>query len=259
MTFRNLFFTFTVAAACFESFGQPASSSAVKQYQIEHRDNDVTPTAQIDEDLHSAINIIEKFFGAPFKNNFTVNIYPSRAHLDKQWQQDWSVPDFKSDCWMVASGVARKIDLLSPTRWSTEACEHNVTDTLNTRKLIVHEAVHVYHGQLNPSGDFSSVERIDWLVEGVATYISGQLTEKKFTDIRQLSLDNKLPQSLDNFWKGKNKYGLSGSIVQYIDKQYGRKMLFHLLALTTQAQVLEALKTTEKELIENFVVSLKKA
>ena len=76
---------------------------------------------------------------------------------------------------MVASGVASKLDMLSPLQWAKESCEHDYADKLKTQQIIAHELVHVFHGQLNVSPDFSDVTNLDWFVEGLATYASGQL------------------------------------------------------------------------------------
>jgi hypothetical protein len=40
-----------------------------------------------------------------------------RKALASAWQQDRNYPDFQSECWMVASGVAHQMDLLSPSAW----------------------------------------------------------------------------------------------------------------------------------------------
>jgi hypothetical protein len=107
--------------------------------------------------LEKGAQSTEQFFGAPFKKNFGVFVYPTRNDLDSQWQKDWNMPQFKSECWMVASGVAAKLDMISPAVWSKEACEHSYADTVKTQRLITHELVHVYHGQSNASPDFSDV------------------------------------------------------------------------------------------------------
>src|SRR6187551_2042138 len=110
-----------------------------------------------------------QFFKSPFKNRFQLFIHPNRQSLDSSWQKDWNMPAFKSECWMVASGIATRLDVISPRRWDKEACEHVYAETKKTQLLITHELIHVYHGQLNTSPDFSNVDGIDWFVEGLAT------------------------------------------------------------------------------------------
>jgi hypothetical protein len=75
--------------------------------------------------------------------------------------------------------------------------------------------------------------------------------------VREVSKGN-FPVTLDDFWKGKNKYGLSGSMVMYIDKKYGREQLTKLLYLTNKAELLSALHITEETLIEECKLFLLK-
>lgn len=215
-------------------------------------ENESADIGRLHRQVKASILNVQDFFDQEFRSSFEIYIHPSRAALDAQWQKDWQAPDFKSECWMVASGIGSKLDLLSPSRWQEEACEHKADDTVATQKLIEHEVMHVFHGQINPSHDFNAVQGLDWLVEGVATYASGQLTSKRVSDLRSLLAENKMPLSLDDYWKGKHKYGLSGGLVKYIDHVHGRKVLFSLLSLTTRQQALEVLKTTEKDLIDSF-------
>lgn len=194
----------------------------------------------------------ENFFGKTFMQTFVVNLHPSRASLDRQWQNDWKMPDFKSECWMVASGISTQLDMIAPTRWKTEACEHNVADSLATQRLVTHEMVHVFHGQHNASGDFSAVEKLDWFVEGLATYASGQLTEVRMDDIRQLVQRGSAPTTLDDFWKGKFRYGQSGSAVRYLDEKYGRQVLISLMSAKSKVELLAALRTDEITFLQGW-------
>ncbi len=199
--------------------------------------------------LNSSIQLVQNFFDDSFKKDFQVYVHPNRQSLDKQWQHDWNMPEFKSECWMVASGMATKVDMISPARWNEEACEHSYSDLIKTQQLITHELFHVYHGQLNASPDFSDVTNIDWFVEGFATYASGQLDVSRMDAVKHAIENDALPQSLDNFWTGKLKYGLSGSIVKYIDHKFGREKLRELLKYNRKDEVLNSLGVTEKDLL----------
>lgn len=159
---------------------------------------------------------------------------------------------------MVASGVSGKMDLLAPGVWKDQACEHSFADKLKTKQVIAHELFHVYHAQINPGNDFNNVTGLDWLVEGFATYASGQLDTGRISGVKE-SDNQKLPASLDVFWTGKLKYGLAGSAVMFIDKKFGRSVLLSLLTLTTKAEVLQKLGVTEEQFIlhwKEFVNSL---
>ncbi len=221
-------------------------------YTIYYTTADDNEAKKISVYLKSGIYQISRFFNQEFQDSFNVYIFPDRSSLDKQWQKDWGDPRFRSECWMIASGVAHRLDLLSPNTWASEACEHNANDSTEVRQVIWHELVHVFHGQQNPDHTFSYIEKLDWLVEGLATYVSGQLDEKRYQPVRQMIIDNKTPASLDEFWKGQNKYGLSGSMVAFIDHKYGRKKLFELLQLTSKTTALGTLATSETQLLSEW-------
>lgn len=195
---------------------------------------------------------VQSFFNCAYRNDFEVTIHPNRQSMDEQWQSDWKMPDFKSECWMVASGVATKLDLLSPAQWKEEACEHSFEDKMKTQQLIIHELLHVFHGQWNRSPDFSEVEQLDWWVEGLATYASGQCDPQRIGEVKKALTENKVPITLDRFWSGKNRYGLSGSIVMYIDQKYGRAKIVELLPMTKKTELLAALNISEEQLLADW-------
>lgn len=195
---------------------------------------------------------VTAFFGHPYPIAFTVVIHPDRHSLDSCWQHDWQMPDFHSECWMVASGVGPKLDLLSPEIWNTASCEHDWNDSLASTRLIAHEMTHVFHGQHNPSPDFSQTKGIDWFVEGLAVFSSGQYDQHRIEQLRKWLQANKAPENLDLFWSGAQKYGLAGSIVMYIDQQIGRKKLYKLLIYTTKEEILQALSIDEASLIKDW-------
>ncbi len=192
------------------------------------------------------------FFSAPYEHSFDVYVHPTRRSLDSTWRVDWKMPDFKSECWMVASGVATRLDLLSPATWDTAACEHLTADRVGTQRVITHELVHVYHGQNNPSPDFGDVSGLDWFVEGLATYASGQCDSTRMAQVRNAVAANDVPRSLEKFWTGKWKYGLSGSAVMYIDVKYGRTALVGLLKFARLADLLSSLHTPESDFLSGW-------
>jgi hypothetical protein len=99
---------------------------------------------------------------------------------------------------------------------------------------------------------FSNTENIDWFVEGVATYASGQLNQTRIKEIKESIAEKNVPSSLDSVWMGKLKYGLSGSVVMYIDKQYGRQKLKELLKYNKKEQILTALSIAEEDLLSKW-------
>ena len=202
--------------------------------------------------LHSGYAAVERFFGKPYQQEFGVFIHPDRHSMDSAWSKDWSIPGFRSECWMVASGVALKLDILSPAKWDIEACEHKQADTRATRKLLTHELVHVFHGQYNASPDFSNVEGIDWFVEGLAVWASGQYEPARISEVKSCIRSGLTPDKLDDFWTGKLKYWFSGTMVMYIDIHFGHAKLIELLPFNHKAQILEALGISEKTLISGW-------
>ncbi|MFN8256549.1 MAG: hypothetical protein U0W24_12710 [Bacteroidales bacterium] len=208
----------------------------------------------------NGIHSVKSFFNSDFKREFDVYIHPDRHSLDSTWRKNWNMPDFRSECWMVGSGVADRLDLISPKAWKKEACEHDYSDLKHTRNLITHELVHVFHGQSNPSPDFTTAEGIDWFIEGLATYASGQCDSAVLVKVKKAIRENKIPLKLDDYWTGNLKYGLSGSMVMFIDAKFGRDKLIDLLPLEKKSEILQSLKTTEKDLTDNwkmFILNLK--
>jgi hypothetical protein len=240
--------------ACFilSPFSSDWLSKKENGYIIYYRDADKTSINEYNSLIKKGMNDVKCFFGDNYKNQFAVYVHPDRKSLDSTWEHDWKIPEFKSECWMVASGIADRLDMISPKQWSTQSCEHNYSNKEETQKLITHELVHVFHAQHNKSKDFSETENLDWFVEGLATYASGQLTPEKILQIKQAIKENQTPSSLNDFWKGKMRYQQSGCMVMFIDKTYGRKKLISLLLFTRKSEVLSALNVTEEKLLSDW-------
>lgn len=194
----------------------------------------------------------ERFFGGRFRAPLIVRIYPNRRALTAHWAAAWGVPDLHTDCWAVASGVATELALLTPRAWKTDACEHDSADSAATRRLLWHEMIHVYHGQWNPHPTFDRMDDLGWLVEGVATLASGQLAVEHAGDASAAIHAGSAPTRLADAWSGRYRYGVSGSLVAFVDSAWGRPALTRLLADTTQADVLTALHTTEDSLLARW-------
>lgn len=223
-------------------------------YSLLYTSADILNKDEYSKLIENGIATVKSFFGSSFSKPFTFYVHPNRNSLDSTWQKDWGLPQFKSECWMVASGVGNKLDMISPKRWETEACEHIYSEKEKTQQLITHELVHVYHGQLNKSHDFSATEGIDWFVEGLATFASGQCDSTRLKDVKKAIAENTIPDGLEKFWSGKIKYGLSGSVVMFIEHKYGRAKLRELLSSPKKEEVLSILKTTEAQLLADWKI-----
>lgn len=198
---------------------------------------------------------VEAFFGKGFARPFVVSVFPGRAELTEFWRKEWKASEFSPECWMVASGSAETLALLSPRLFRTEACEHDPADAGATRLLLTHELVHVYHSQASPSPDFD-LEEIAWFVEGLATFVSGQLDDGRLARAREAVGKGEGPKKLSEAWSGKNRYGFAGSLVAYVDGCFGRATTVALLAETSAAGVLGRLGVSEEQLLDGWRRSL---
>jgi hypothetical protein len=200
--------------------------------------------------LRRGVREVETFFGSPFPHRFDVRIFSDRADLDRQWQTAWADTSFHSACWMVASGVGDRLDVLTPRRWADQACEHRADDATALARLLTHELVHVYHGQHNARPDFMGMDELGWWIEGIATYASGQLDPNRMAALRTAIEQDKSPKALEAFWSGKNRYGQAGSLAACIDERLGRAALLELLRAASTAEALQRIGLSEAELIE---------
>ena len=219
---------------------------------IAYADVDSAAVRDLAAMLRSGRPAIERFFGDSFARPLTVRLYPDRASLTAHWAAAWGVPDLKAECWMVASGVANDLALLSPRVWPTAACDHDVKDTAATRRVVWHELVHVYHGQRNPHPTFDGMDDLGWFVEGVAVLASGQLDAEHKNAARDAIAAGRAPTKLAEAWSGRWRYGVSGSLVAYVDRTWGRRVVVAMLADTTQARLLSRLGVDEKTLLDRW-------
>ena len=193
---------------------------------------------------------VEAFFGSRFAEDIHVTVAPGRAGFDAAFPASWGMG--KTECWMVAMGVADFLVLLSPAAWKQEACDHDPDDATEVQRIVTHELVHVFHGQHNPSRDFTGAEDIGWFVEGLAVLASGQLDRDRLTRTADAVRAGDEPKSLDETWTGKHKYGRAGSMVRYLDEKYGRKTLIALLPVMKQSDLLARLGVTEEQLLQDW-------
>jgi hypothetical protein len=243
-------------AACSARARSPAPASATRALPAETRfvlassPADEKTAERLDALVRSAIVRVERFFGAPFPRPFTITIHPDRAAFDASFPPEWGVG--KTECWMVASGVAAGVHVLSPRAWSAQACEHDPTDELHVERLLAHELVHVFHGQHNPSPDFVDVTGIDWFVEGLATFASGQLEDEKLLSARDALESGAGPKELAAAWTGRYRYGVCGSLVAFLDHEVGRARITECLTASSGEELLDLFGLGEEELLERW-------
>jgi len=96
------------------------------------------------------------------------------------------------------------------------------------------------------------MDDLSWLIEGVATYVSGQMDEDHAGQDIEAIQKGRVPKTLSTLWSGRYRYALSGSLVRYIDQHYGRNKLIEILEMTKQDDVLKHLSTTEDQLLKDW-------
>src|SRR5262249_23380996 len=157
-----------------------------------------------------------------------------------------------TQCWMVGMGTADLIVVLSPQAWTKQACEHDSTNLEATRQLVRHELIHVYHGQFNPTRDFTGVDDLDWFIEGLAVFGSGQLMKDRLEQMQTAVSAGQIPNALSKVWAGPNRYAFTGSLVRYVDQTWGRATTVRLLRVRSSAEALSLLGTTEESLLSGW-------
>jgi hypothetical protein len=228
------------------SIAAPADTA---EFRIENAPVDSIVARTVAADAAAGGARIERFFDRPFLHPVIVRVFPDRASFDAYTTDSWG---FATECWMVGAGATRMLVLLSPRVWDTEACDHDPDDPDELTDLVAHELVHVYHMQHNPSNEFEGADEIGWFVEGLATYVSGQLDRGQRGRAIEAFAADETPARLDEAWSGPYRYGVSGTLVEYVDATWGRDVLLSLLEATSQEGILGALGVEEEELLEGW-------
>ena len=222
------------------------------KYTLHYTDSEAGNFMLFKSYFDKGIASVQTFFGKKYPRPFNIYVFPNRKSLDKQWGKAGNKPGFKSECWMVASGLGDRLDLLTPTVWEKDACDHDPADKTEVQNLITHELVQVFQGQFNPHPDFAGMVDIGWFVEGLAVFVSGQLTKDRIDRAVKAIKLGKYPKELKNAWSGDNKYGIAGLMVNYIANKYGNKKLYELLPMTDQKGILTLLNTNENDFLNNW-------
>lgn len=203
-----------------------------------------------ERDVASAERTIEQFFGRPFAKAVTITVCPSRKAFDEALRRKWGME--ATQPWMVGAAGARVLFVLSPRVWKSEAQEHNPDDSQEIADIVTHELVHSFHAQVNPNKDLEGLDDMAWFAEGLATYVSGQLARSHKGVAKREIEDSRGPKDLATAWSGRGRYGVSGSMVNFVDAMYGRRAVRTLLTLTTNADALKALKTDEPTFLADW-------
>jgi hypothetical protein len=238
------------APACAPDEGVAARDQEAAPEEILHElvfsPADAGVAAELGPVFDEGITAVEEFFGQPYREAFTIDLLPDRGAFDDSFPPAWGLS--RTECWMVATGVADALRMLSPRAWSTEACEHDPEDAAHVRDIVVHELTHVFHGQHNPTGDFVGAEEIGWFAEGLAVVVSGQLAEKRL-DARAAVESGQVPARLTDAWSGQYRYGVAGSMVAFMEDLVGRSAIFAALRFTRQSELLALVELSEEDFL----------
>jgi hypothetical protein len=228
----------------------PAQDPDATELGYEITPADSALAAAIEADARAGAAAVETFFDAPFPRSVLVRVFPDRATFDRHLREEWGMEE--TACWMVGGAEEDALVLLSPRVWREEACDHDPGDADHVRELIAHELVHVYHMQVNAADEFEGVEGLDWLVEGVATWASGQLDRAQMARAREAVAKGEVPASLADAWTGPYRYGVAGSLAAFVGERVGRPGRRALLEAMGLAEVLEAVGLSEAELLAEW-------
>lgn len=228
--------------------GHEAQEAPVFRFEFDPQDG--AAVADLETYLSNGNELIEAYFGEPLRDGVVVEVYPSRDKFTAAFPPEWGMSE--TACWMVAAGVTDRMIILSPRVWEEEACEHDPNDAQHVQDIVVHELVHVFHGQHNPTGDFTGAEEVGWFVEGLAVHVSGQLGHGHLAEPREAIEQGVAPTRLVDAWSGKYRYGVSGSLVAFMDQTYGREVIRRMLAVTNQDELLALAGVTEDELLDQW-------
>jgi len=209
------------------------------------------PDSAIARDLtayaRAGVARIEDFFGSPFPLDVTLIVLPDREAFDAYAAEHWGMP--ATECWMVGAAATQSLVLVSPRHWSAD-CDHDPSDAGHVRDIVVHELVHVYHMQNNPSHEFEGAEEVAWFTEGLATFVSGQLETGHADRAREAVAAGAAPSRLADAWSGPYRYGVAGSLARFFHDVVGHEAFPDLLKATTQAELLAPLGMTEDEVLD---------
>ena len=190
-----------------------------------------------------------EFFAAAPLQPFTIAMYPDRSTLTDHWRAAWQAPSFQAPCWLIAAAWAAELDLLSPRAWSRDACGHDGGNQTHIRNVLAHEVVHVLHTQLGQHPSLSSLQDVQWFFEGLAVDVSGMLVVDYAGIVPSRVHAGFAPRTLAEVWSDGANYPLSGSIVRYIDRHFGRAAVRDLLDARTTPTILARLGIDEAALL----------
>jgi hypothetical protein len=231
------------------------------EFTISYTNSDDNNVDQYLRFFREGVRTITSFFDTGFSKHFQIYVQPNRNAFDTKEQERRHNRFFKSECWLAATGTIEGINLLSPLRWQDEPCSGRYTeysDTVKTKKLFIHEMVHVFHAQhqqLNHTND-----EVDfWFLEGIAYYVSGQMDSTAARMVQTAFTNQRIPDHLSAIGQISDinlRYAVSGSLLQFISATYGKPLLRKMLVPDNEKDLQAVMPVSEKDLIGRWKQTL---
>ena len=117
---------FVLAGGCASG---PGGQRPDPPFALSFTDADVQAAQALEPMLERGMRVVEEFFGQPFRRRVAVGVFPNRAAFTASFPAEWGLSQTQS--WMVASGVAGDLRILSPRVWRTEASGHDPDDAFS--------------------------------------------------------------------------------------------------------------------------------
>ena len=169
-----------------------------------------------------AIKVYEFFGVEQAQNKVEINIIPTKSEFDEEYKRIYSLPQNSSvKNWIIGTFHEGVITYLSLNDYKNTAHKSIMSDLSQAReyykKNILHEFVHYVNEIFNKLNNCPETEK--YLVEGIATYLSGQATDNFTFDFscEDLLVENK------NFYDA--YYLITKYFVENYDKQTVLKAL----------------------------------
>jgi hypothetical protein len=194
---------------------------------------------------------VQAFFARSYQLSYTIRLFPDRASLTTWWTEVWRASGLDQGCYTIAAARKLEVTMLSPGAGRMDGCGPDGNQEGRVRAVLTHELVHVLHDQLNPALGRVN-QAMPWFVEGLAVLASGQLYNDYASAVRTLVASGNAPTRLAAIWTSSSRYGIAGSVVDYLDHRIGRAALAGLLTATTEAEVLAAAGLSESDLLAGW-------
>ena len=86
--------------------GKPALEWQMEEhtgYRLFHQEADSGELSSFRYQIRLGVKHVIEFMSRDYNSSIEIYLHPNRLSLDQTWQQDWSYPGLKSECWMVSA------------------------------------------------------------------------------------------------------------------------------------------------------------